>query len=192
MKKVSLLLLIAAVALCTACPTDNRNGSNAPGGNKSAQDVNLNANVNGNVNANLNANTNPSLNPFNKEDKTVVIVVYDDPLTPGRRIILVKPDKLKLFKKNDEKLDFYVVNNLDDALTSLTINFTGPNGEPVDGAQLSFTNVPAGGAEQGRGGKIKDAPGMGETSYEYVVTATPAAGPAPTPLDPEIIINRAP
>ncbi|HEX5705701.1 MAG TPA: hypothetical protein VFX96_00280 [Pyrinomonadaceae bacterium] len=183
MKKVSLLPLIAAVALSTACPDPASN--NAGGGNS----VNNNRATTQNDNANTNANTNtdPSLTPFTKEDKTVVIVVYDD-ATTGRRMILAAPDKLKLVKARNERLDFYVINNLDDVLTSLTVAFTGANGDPMDGVGLSFTNVPAGGAQQGRTGRIKAAAADG--SYKYTVSTAPAAGPSPTPLDPEIIINR--
>ncbi|HYN86175.1 MAG TPA: hypothetical protein VER32_13090 [Pyrinomonadaceae bacterium] len=187
MKKPFFLPLVVAVALTAGCPDPASN--NAPGGGnaaKNASDGNRVSTQDVNVNANVNADQTVSPVAANKEDKTVVVVVFDD--ASGKRMILAAPDKLQLRAARNERLDFIVVNNLDDVLTNLKIEFTGSNGNPMEGVDLDFSNIPAGGSQQGRTGKIRDTATAG--SYKYAVSTNVAAGPSPTPLDPEIIINR--
>lgn len=176
MKKVSLLLLLAA-ALLTACPAaPTANNSNTPNANGGTYD-----------NANANATPTKGIEPLipgrTDKDRTVVLIVYYDATTNQPRI-LAAPDKLVLNKTKGNKLRFVVINNLKVKLARVVVSFKTI--DPTEDGDLEIKDIEPGGIEVGKLRNLKGAAAAG--AYQYRVNAE-ATGLTIPELDPEIIVS---
>lgn len=173
MKRVLLLLLLPlSVALSFGCPSP-RNDNNANAANMKV--MNANGVTNDNRDEGLVA-------PRDKDDKTVAVIVYYDKAKAIK--ILVVPDPIRVWRKNNHKLRFHAFNNLDVDIRG--INFTFGT-DPFDGTdKFDIRDIKAGDDDRGKTRRVKDDPTLDTKSFKYTITVTLANGEMVPPLDPQV------
>jgi hypothetical protein len=173
MKRILFPSLVLCAALASGCKTEpNNNNANQAGNQNSA-----------NVNQPL-GNLNSGALTRDPKNKAVMITVSDD--GSGRKIS-VAPDAIYLWKSKGQKLRFYVFDDLDKDLSSVTIVFKASDGDPMDGP-YTFGTVASGTDERSTSHGVKSDATAGP--HHYTITVKVDGETTPITLDPEIEVGN--
>ena len=173
MKRLLFLALLLSATFTFGCPPPAKNDNNANAANA------------GNANANRatrQTNTDEGFAVLrDKNDKAVAVVVYYD--KDKKKQILVSPDPIRMWRKNNNKLRFFAFNDLDVDISGITFTFAT---DPFDGTDnFDIANITAGNDGGGKTRKVKDEAGLDGKSFKYKIEVTLSNGEKVT-LDPQV------
>jgi hypothetical protein len=188
MKRSIVVLLALTALLAFACkPQDTSNGN----GNGNGNTANNNKTV-----SNANNNNSGGEGIAAGTEKSVTITIADDPASPGKCIISLAPDPVRLSKANKDKIKWCIVNNSTSA-SGATVTIGGFTDQANPGKKNPFgdgseaeNTFDITSANYNCSIKTKDATsGEVGVTYKYNITVK-VSGTEKCKLDPQVIIDN--
>ena len=198
MKRSSLILLALALAFLFACGDSTDSNKNTRNDNKN---ISSNSNTGGGVQTGAqtgggtsSGGTSGGINGLTPGDPTVltipVVVCYD----ASKAVQVRVAEPIYLSPKNHQKVRWCIYNDLDIALTSVTISAFN-SGTSTGAAlcantpNLTTSTVPPGNFDSVCTEVCEAAPSPSGTSFQYTVTARPSSMSDVVVLGPRVIIQ---
>ena len=184
MKRFSLVLLTLTLAFTLACG-DSTNV------NKNTSNVNRNTSANSNTGGSSGSSSGGGITPGDPTVLTIAVVVCYD---ANRAVQVLVTQPIFVSPKNHQKVRWCVYNDLDVALTSVTISSF--NSATATGAalcsntpNLTTSTIPPGNFDAVCTEVCEAAPSPAGTSFQYTVTARPNNQNEATLLGPRVVIQ---